>query len=201
MNIEQVAKDIAYGRWDDIEENIFKALSNLEAEKNALREQILILGKAKQVCEKENKALCYEIENWKRSSQEDIKHIGNSANEINSLRKRIENSEAVNIQIAREDIISGLQREVSDLRSQLNQYQSKTVNVVKFHRMEDEIESLRKSLSVAREEAYDLFTAIRDCHMSCEQPTEQEEREVHQMFHLAEKGIQKFASLSGKENP
>ena len=33
-----------------------------------------------------------------------------------------------------------------------------------------------------------LFNDVKDCHMSCEQPTEKEEKEVHEMFNVAEEG-------------
>ena len=82
MNISEVAKEIVgsidnwsigeinedrrlddelFVRADEIEKKIVQALKTLEAEKDAeikaVREQISILGKAKQVCERENKAL------------------------------------------------------------------------------------------------------------------------------------------------
>jgi len=60
--------------------------------------------------------------------------------------------------------------------------------------MDEKIEALQRDL----EWAYEQFTMIRDVHMSCEQPTEQEEREVHKMFHYAEEGIQKMKAYRKK---
>lgn len=48
-----------------------------------------------------------------------------------------------------------------------------------------------KKLEMAREK----FQAIIDCHHSCEQPTEQEEREVHKMFHIAERALEEMEKI------
>lgn len=47
-----------------------------------------------------------------------------------------------------------------------------------------------KTLEGALSWAFEQFVKIEGCHMNCEQPTEQEEREVHHMFRLAQEGIQ-----------
>jgi hypothetical protein len=137
-----------------------RVVREMQEEISAIREQILILGKAKQACEKENKALREEA----------------------VLCDRTHSNIEVQYALYKE--------EISALRSQLHQYQSKTVNVVAFHRLEDalkheeslysqkkmecqlqdiEIGKLRHSLEVARvalliiTEEYEQDFAISRC--------------------------------------
>jgi ABC-type multidrug transport system ATPase subunit len=152
-------------------------MEDLESEKDeeikAVREQILILGKAKQVCEKENKALREAVE----SAKKQIILTSHSMEEISSLKKCLLMSQNSALELS--DTITSLHHslEVSEVEKKT---QKKLVEHWRkeFYRV---VQDLEGELAIANSENKALRETIssqNDCIIAQEKRKLKDEEEI-----------------------